>query len=798
MRSIVVLVLSILVSAVGISQDIIIRDAYDQKALAKAEVSNDKGIIVFTNRKGIFQLDTFKNDALIYVTYTGYYTRKVVVNDISKKDPTIKLTSKTMHLETANVTPKGESTAAEATQQIEVIESRKIQFGNPATTASVLENSGLVSIQRSQLGGGSPQIRGFEANKVLLVIDGVRMNNAIYRSGHVQNAITVDANVLDKTEVYFGPSSVLFGSDALGGVIHFKTKKPVLAEEFNKNITRVNVMGRMASASQERTLHADIMYGAKKWGMLTSITHTDFGDLRMGANRQHGYEEWGLVPQYITQEEGVDVIRDNADPNIQKYTGYSQIDFLQKFTYKASERTEFNVNFQYSNSSDIPRFDRLNDVRDGQLRFAEWYYGPQRRTLTTVNAHLTDRKHFTEANITLAHQRIDEDRIDRGFGRTSRFMNEEDVNVVSLNADFSLEKNPTTTWFYGAEVTYNHVESTSTETNIQTGEVLDAITRYPNGGSDYSTMAVYASRNKKLNEKLEWNFGLRYNHTLAESEFFSTEFFELPYNSITINDGALTGNVSLLYRPNTEWKIAGGIASGFKSPNVDDYGKVFERDGFVVVPNSDLKSEYVYSADFTVERALLEQKLLISATPYYTYLTNAIVRRDTVLNGSDQFLFEGDLAKVTTNKNAAQAHIYGISAKVRYSLNDEWLASATYNYTYGQDLSDDVPMSHISPQFGKVNVEYQKGRFTAEAFMLYAFSKDADRFGPGTTDNLAEAVEEGIPAWHTFNLRTSTKVSKTVILQVAVENILDLHYKTFASGLSSPGRNFIVSVKSFF
>ncbi len=798
MKGILFLVFSLLICNTVLSQDVVIRDTYDRKALSRAVVTNQKGISLITNRKGIFNLDTFRNDALIYVSHNGYYTKEVIVNSISKKDPTITLTSKTLYLNAAHVTPKGESTITDPTQQIEVIESRKIQFGNPATTASVLENSGLVSIQRSQLGGGSPQIRGFEANKVLLVIDGVRMNNAIYRSGHVQNAITVDANVLDKTEVYFGPSSVLFGSDALGGVIHFKTKKPILAEQFNENITRVNILGRMASASQEKTLHADVMYGAKKWGMLTSITHTEFGDLRMGANRTHGYDQWGLVNQYITQEEGVDVIRENADPNIQKYTGYDQLDFLQKLTFKASDKTEFNINFQYSNSSDVPRFDRLNDVRDGQLRFAEWYYGPQRRTLTSINAHLTDRKYFTEAQITLAHQRIDEDRIDRGFGRTSRFKNEEDVNVVSLNADFILEKENKSTWYYGAEMTYNKVESTSTETNIQTGEVFNAITRYPNGGSDFSTAAIYASRNKKLNERLEWNAGIRYNHTLAQSKFIPSEFFELPYNTISINDGAFTGNVSILYRPNTTWKIAGGLASGFKSPNVDDYGKVFERDGFVVVPNSDLKSEYVYSADFTLEKALAKKKLLVSTTPYYTYLTNALVRRDTVLNGSDQFLFEGDLAFVQTNKNAAQAHIYGLSAKVRYSLNDEWLASATYNYTYGQDLSDDVPMSHIPPQFGKLNVEYQKGRFTAEAFMLYAMAKKADRYGPGTTDNLAEGTEDGVPAWQTFNLRTSTKISKTVILQIAVENILDVHYKTFASGLSSPGRNVIVSVKNFF
>ena len=216
----------ILTSSWSNAQSVVVRDAEDKTALPHAEVTNESGITIFTNREGVFELDTFKNDFKIYVRYNGYQLKEVVKKNISKKNPTIKLKPEALHLNTAFVTPKGAKTTSEPAQQIEVITARQMQFGNPMTSASVLENSGLVSVQRSQLGGGSPQMRGFEANKVLLVLDGVRMNNAIYRSGHVQNAITVDANVLEKTEVYFGPSSVLFGSDALGGTVHFKTKKP--------------------------------------------------------------------------------------------------------------------------------------------------------------------------------------------------------------------------------------------------------------------------------------------------------------------------------------------------------------------------------------------------------------------------------------------------------------------------------------------------------------------------------------------------------------------------------------------
>ena len=105
------------------------------------------------------------------------------------------------------------------------ISSEEIKEIHGTTTADLLEKKGGVSVQRSQLGGGSPNIRGFEANRVLLMIDGVRLNNAIYRSGHLQNIITVDEFILNDIEIVFGPSSVLYGSDAIGGTVHMKTKE---------------------------------------------------------------------------------------------------------------------------------------------------------------------------------------------------------------------------------------------------------------------------------------------------------------------------------------------------------------------------------------------------------------------------------------------------------------------------------------------------------------------------------------------------------------------------------------------
>jgi hemoglobin/transferrin/lactoferrin receptor protein len=97
-----------------------------------------------------------------------------------------------------------------------------------STTADILTASGQVFVQKSQQGGGSPVIRGFEASRILILVDGVRMNSAIFRSGHLQNIITVDNMSLDRVEVNYGPSSTMYGSDALGGVINLFTKAPQL------------------------------------------------------------------------------------------------------------------------------------------------------------------------------------------------------------------------------------------------------------------------------------------------------------------------------------------------------------------------------------------------------------------------------------------------------------------------------------------------------------------------------------------------------------------------------------------
>ena len=143
----------------------------------------------------------------------------------------VRMVEDMVSLEQAEVVIHGVASAEMAAlSSINMLSEKKpkpvVQLEVPQTAAELLWSTGSVLVQQSQQGGGSPILRGFEANRVLLVVDGVRMNNAIYRSGHLQNAITVDPNILERTDVLLGPNSILFGSDAMGGVIHFHTRTP--------------------------------------------------------------------------------------------------------------------------------------------------------------------------------------------------------------------------------------------------------------------------------------------------------------------------------------------------------------------------------------------------------------------------------------------------------------------------------------------------------------------------------------------------------------------------------------------
>ena len=333
-----------------------------------------------TNSKGIVDISLVKEKDILFFSHISY-ALKSISKELIKNNFTIYLAKQSEQLDEVVLSVfKRDAKTNRVAERVAVLTSKEIEKLSPQTSADLLAAIPGIKIQKSQMGGGSPVIRGMESNRVMLVVDGVRMNNAIYRKGHLQNAITVAPNQLDKTEIVFGPSSVIYGSDALGGVIHYYTKTPKLSE---KTKVTSSFFNRYSSINNEITNNASVEIGNKKWASFTSISHSDFGDLKMGEKRSHGFNNWGKVFQYSENSNDFysSTATENSDVNLQRNTAYNQTDLLQKFFIPLTDKTELKLNFQYSTSSDIPRFDRLDEKHEETLKFAEWYYGPQERLL---------------------------------------------------------------------------------------------------------------------------------------------------------------------------------------------------------------------------------------------------------------------------------------------------------------------------------------------------------------------------------------------------------------------------------
>jgi hemoglobin/transferrin/lactoferrin receptor protein len=813
------------ISSFIFSQKVKVLDYQTGKIVKNVSIFNDKQTInITTNDQGFADISEFLNKEMVVFSHLSYTILRVRKTDIKSKNYIIYLTNESEQLDEVVISLfKKEEKANRIAEQIAVLNARDIQKVSPQTSADLLATIPGIKVQKSQFGGGSPVIRGMESNRVLLVVDGVRMNNAIYRKGHLQSSITVTPNMLDKVEVVFGPSSVVYGSDALGGVIHYYTKTPKLSEE---NEVESQLFSRFSSINNETTTNFSAEIRRKNWAALTSISYSNFGDLKAGKNRSHGFDDWGKVFSFSENMNGNynENSTKNLDPNVQRNTGYNQTDVLQKIFIPLSKSTDLKINLQYSASSNIPRFDRLAELKNGKLKFAEWNYGPQKRFLASTQLLLNPNKNWVENGvITAAYQNLKESRIQRKFGSLDRFYRAESVAVFSLNGDFSvsLTEDKKRTLSYGFEFAYNDVNSNAIgkELNIASGEIagfsneFNIQSRYPDGGSDYLSSAVYIDYRQDINSKSTLNSGIRFTNTNLNATWIDQTFIQLAETAIQANHSAVTATLGNVYKPNKNWQINSVVSSGFRSPNIDDVGRVREKAGNITVPNIHVTPEFAYNAEIGVQKYFNDKKFRFGVNIYYTLLDNYI-QRDFVYtsDGSiQQVAFDGEFGNAVSNQNKEQAYITGLTINYLGRISNAWKTSGFITYTKGRTYDTNEPMSSIPPLFGQFEVNYKVDKIELGAAIRFNAQKDVEDFN--TTegiDNLdltpivdENAMEDknkyfGSPNWVTLGLNANYIVSNNFSLQVRFDNLLDQHYIEFASGVASPGRNLSLSFMANF
>ena len=806
------------------SQKLIVRDHTTRDPIYNAIIKDKNNKTVATNENGVAIIQDLDSSDSLTVLNVSYYIKKFMPDG---KDQTVYVYSKQVQLDeivfSAN---RKEEKMIDVPYTMSLIKQKDIEFVNQATSADLLQNTGAVFVQKSQGGGGSPVLRGFEANKVLIVVDGVRMNNAIYRGGHLQDVITLDANMLDRTEVIFGPASTIYGSDALGGVMHFYTKNAQFSTS-DQLLVKTNAMTRFASVNNETTGHIDFNIGAKNFASMTNLTYSDFGDLKSGTTKLAGTPNSWDCNYYVDRYKNAngverDTMLKNADNNVMRRSGYSQFDIMQRFALKTGEHLTHNLNIQYSQSSDINRYDRLTETTSGtinvvdpnsgatiktnKLKFGDWYYGPQKRLLAAYTLNF-DKQTAISDNIRFiaAYQKIDQDRISRNFQSNFKTSQFEDVSVISVNVDAFKKIKEEHELRYGAEVTSNDVRSSAETIDVVTNTVSPAKTRYGDDGNSMNTFGVYLSHAWEVSENFVITDGVRFTANTLESKFKDTTFYKFPYSTFSQSNNAVTGSIGFTWKEDENYKVSLLANTGFRTPNVDDMSKVFDsNNSILVVPNPNVKPEYATNFELGISK-IIDKHYRFDITAYYTVLENALVLADYSYNGKDSALFNNSMKKTQAMQNKDRAYVYGVTGGVQFDFNEHVSFKSTVNYTYGRyaDVKRDtvVPLDHIPPLFGQTSLFVKQNKLDGEFFIRFNGKKSSADYSASGEDNIqysADRTKGYMPAWFTVNVRTGYNLTNNLRVNVACENITDNRYRVFASGINSPGRNFIVSLRAKF
>ena len=286
-----------------------------------------------TNINGQADISAFKNADSIFIRHVSFKELVYSFNQLESKHFIVEMTENNILLNEIIISSnRWSEKKIEIPYRIEKLNMKEVSFQNPQTTADLLGTSGYAFIQKSQMGGGSPMLRGMATNRVLLVVDGVRMNTAVFRSGNLQNVISLDANALESTEILFGPGSIMYGSDAIGGVMDFHTLTPKFSDTNNNNqYTSGNALMRSSTANSEKTEHIDINIGLKKWAFISSFTRAEYGDLRSGSV---GGVNYFYRTFYVQTIDNKDYMVPNNDSTLQIGSKYSQTNFMQKVRFK--------------------------------------------------------------------------------------------------------------------------------------------------------------------------------------------------------------------------------------------------------------------------------------------------------------------------------------------------------------------------------------------------------------------------------------------------------------------------------
>lgn len=621
-------------------------------------------------------------------------------------------------------------------EAIETVQNKYIRSRQFRTAPEALFAMPGVFVQKTNHGGGSAFIRGLTGNQTLLLLDGIRLSNATFRYGPNQYFNTLDVFGIERIEVLRGSGSVQYGSDALGGAIQAFSRDAVLSGQPEWG---GEVLLRGASQGMEQSARAGLTYGSRRAAFTGGLTWRNFGDLVGGDNTGR-----------------------------QTPSGYREFDFDLKGKFALTQRTTLTVAHQNVQQQLVPVYHKV------QLEnFAVNEFDPQKRALSYARLEQTlDRGVWRSWNFTASLQQTEEGRRSRKNGSSVERYENDRVRSLGFIAQVNHMFGSRWSANSGVEVYHDLVNSTRTDTDQSTGDVIEKRGLYPDG----STMASIAAFSLHNWDLPKWHFtaGARWN-------YFVITATDEAVGEARIEPSALVGNAAVMYKLTPHSNIFTSVNSSFRAPNIDDLGTLGIVDFRFETPNYDLQPEH--SLNYQIGYKLLNNRLQGELYLFRNELRDLITRvKQDTLTMQGYPLYQ--------KENVERAGIQGIETAWAFSFARDWAAQGSLTYTYGQNITKQEPMRRIPPLFGRLALDYTPG---AWAFgMEWLGAGKQDRLAKGDTED-NRIPNGGTPGWNVLNLYAGCE-GRLVSVRLSALNLFNADYRMHGSGVNGYGRSVFATV----
>jgi outer membrane receptor protein involved in Fe transport len=724
----------------------IIINAENKYPVADVNIAvKNSAIGTVSERNGLFSLET-KNEEnyTIQISCIGFESKEINIKTQRNSEKIeIQLQPVTIQLNKSIVVTatKKEQVSFATPDTLSVLTETELKNNSPRSTAEALIGVAGVWMQKTTHGAGSPIIRGLTGNQTLLLIDGIRLNNGTFRYGPNQYFNTLDVFAIERIEVIRGKGSVLFGSDAIGGVINTITRSP----EYFTGKPKFGGRGKLKymNNEMEQSAAGELSFQSKNIAILGNVTYKNFGDIFAG-----------------------------GDLGFERPSGYSETGVNLKAKMRFGSNWQITPAIQHLNQNDVPRYDQV-----AQRGYQTYLYDPQVHQLVYAKAeHFSENPFFRRISFTVSNQLSDETiKIKKEI--SAIFQQETDVvKTNGINIEFNSELSKNWEAVTGAEFYSDHVESGKTETNNETGEIAQKRGLYPDD-SEMKNFALFSQHNYTLNQ-FRFNFGGRFNvfkiHTVDEE-----------FGEVTLKPNSLVGNINIQYFTSEKQQFIVSAYSAFRAPNINDISTFGNFDYGIEIPSTDLSPEK--SVTFEAGYKKSAEILSLSLFAYNTRLNDQIERVESTYNGSDYI----DGEKVYKKENISKSNISGIEFESGIKIDPHFSFINNITWTYGKNLENDEPMRRIPPLNGKLALQYSNSKFFAET--EYLFAAKQERLSQGDID-YHRIPKGGTPGWNIVNLKVGYSW-KIISLNAGLQNIFNQAYRLHGSGIDGFGRSFWMTIQ---